>query len=37
MLHISWKLLTTLQWEFPDEFNRTVLEFLETVNEPAET
>jgi 3-oxoadipate enol-lactonase len=25
--------LTTSQWEFPDEFNRTVLDFLETVSE----
>jgi hypothetical protein len=27
------KSLTSFQWEFPDEFNRTVLDFLETVSE----
>lgn len=30
-------LLTSSQWEFPDEFNKTVLDFLETAGEPSET
>jgi hypothetical protein len=29
--------LTTSQWEFPDEFNRTVLDFLKTVSEAVTT